>query len=30
MEEDPVFAVLGFVTSMGKFFVNKEYNEILA
>ena len=27
--QDPVFAVLGFVTSMGKLFVNKEYHEVL-
>jgi hypothetical protein len=25
MAEDPVFGVLGFVTSMGKLFINKEY-----
>ena len=30
MEEDPVFAVLGFVSSMAKYFVeNKEYKKIL-
>ncbi len=29
MAQDPVFAVLGFVTSMGKLFINKEYKEIL-
>lgn len=30
MAEDPVFAVLGFVSSMAKYFVeNKEYKQIL-
>ena len=29
MAQDPVFAVLGFVTSMVKLFINKEYKEIL-